>query len=148
MASNDSSKLDNKLDYLTNTKALIRQALSNKGAIVDDNKTFREYADVINNLEVQEDQSDANATPNDIVKGKIAYVDNNKVVGTLAEYRTLTATAFEVTENDTQVIGKCTTDDRLLLESKGSLEMQIDHDKIPSYKQAMNIVNDILDEEE
>lgn len=52
MANNNEQILDNKLNYLYNTKNLIKNALKNKGVIVSDSDTFRTYADLIQTLGV------------------------------------------------------------------------------------------------
>ena len=42
--------LNKKLDYLLNTKALIKQTIEYKGVSILDNNTFREYAEKIYNI--------------------------------------------------------------------------------------------------
>ena len=45
------NEIDNKLDYLNETKSLIKEAIINKGQEVLDTDTFRSYAEKINNIE-------------------------------------------------------------------------------------------------
>ena len=45
------NEIDNKLDYLNETKNLIKEAIINKGQEVLDTDTFRSYAEKINNIE-------------------------------------------------------------------------------------------------
>lgn len=42
--------IQNKLDYLAQTKSLIKDAIIAKGGVIDDSTPFRQYADVITNL--------------------------------------------------------------------------------------------------
>lgn len=68
--------IDN-LNYLNETKQLIKSSIINKGQEIDDNDTFRSYADKIDNI-----ATDTTATENDITINKSAYVNGNKVIGT------------------------------------------------------------------
>lgn len=68
--------IDN-LNYLNETKQLIKSSIINKGQEIDDNDTFRSYADKIDNI-----ATDTTATENDIAINKSAYVNGNKVIGT------------------------------------------------------------------
>ena len=45
------SNLENKLAYISDTKLAIKEAIRNKGITVNENDTFRSYADKINNIE-------------------------------------------------------------------------------------------------
>lgn len=47
------TKTQNKLDYLQETKSLIKNALNEKGIAISDSDTFRSYADSIRNTEFQ-----------------------------------------------------------------------------------------------
>lgn len=73
-------ELNTQIEYLKETKNLIKQQLISKGQPVDDNTTFREYADNMNNLV---DTTDANATSDDVILNKTAYVNGQRVTGTL-----------------------------------------------------------------
>ena len=145
MASKE-SKIDTKLDYLENTKLLIKQAMANKGIEVTDNTTFRTYADLINNLIIGTDQSDATATATDIVAGKIAYNDNIKVVGSLIEYATLSSEALEVVDDtsNSKFIAKIQTDNRLLLGENAEINVEIPYSDLTDYEEALEQVDDIL----
>lgn len=147
MASNE-SKIDNKLDYLENTKALIKQALSNKDVSITNNTTFREYADLINNLVVGVDQSDATVTANDMVAGKIAYNNNNKIIGNLVEYRSITSEAIEVVDDpiNEKLIAKTQTDNRILLGENAKMNIEVPYSSVIDYQDAIEIVDDILGE--
>jgi len=79
-----------KLNYLIATKNAIKQALIDKGVTVPANATFRDFATLIGTLT---NTSDANATADDILEGKTAYVNGVKLTGT---YNPVTAEIEEV----------------------------------------------------
>ena len=76
----DIQELKKQLNYLEETKQLIKEQLVAKGQPVDENTTFREYVDNMNDLV---DTTDANATSNDMVLNKTAYVGGQKITGIL-----------------------------------------------------------------
>lgn len=77
------SNINNKLDYLDETKQLIKQAIIDKGQEVSDEDTFRSYVDKISNIETGNDTKDATATSNDILYPETAYISNGKVTGNI-----------------------------------------------------------------
>ena len=149
MAQNNSSKIMRKLNYLDDTKSLIRVAMENKGLEVSDDLRFREYADLINNLELKADETDATATANDIVSGKIAYVNNDKITGTLPDYRSVSLSAQVVNDNseDEFLMGITPFTERVALGgTNGEIGMKVYYRDIDSYNQALNKVNNLLGE--
>jgi len=142
----DESRIDKKLDYVLGTKSLIRQAMINKGIEVTGNTTFREYADLINNLVIERDQTDATAVADDIVAGKIAYNDNNRIIGNMIEYSSLSSQATEIIETNDIITGKIQTDSRTLLGENAKISVDIPLNEIDDYNRALDLVNDILDE--
>ena len=77
------SNINNKLDYLDETKQLIKQAIIDKGQEVSDEDTFRSYVDKISDIETGSDTKDATATSNDILYPETAYISNGKVTGNI-----------------------------------------------------------------
>ena len=77
------STLNNKLDYLDETKQLIKQAIIDKGQEVSDEDTFRSYVDKISDIETGNNTQDATATSNDILYPETAYISNGKVTGNI-----------------------------------------------------------------
>lgn len=77
------SNINNKLDYLDETKQLIKQAIIEKGQEVSDEDTFRSYVDKISDIETGNDTKDATATSNDILYPETAYISNGKVTGNI-----------------------------------------------------------------
>lgn len=76
--------LNDKLDYLVDTKSSIKQAIENKDVVISSNTSFRNYADKIGEIvTLEEGTIDANATANDILRDKTAYVNGQKVTGNL-----------------------------------------------------------------
>ena len=147
MSSTDNSQIDAKLDYLQDTKTLIKRTLINKGVNVTDSTTFREYAGIIDNLNIAQDQSDSTATPDDIVKNKIAYSNNNKIVGTLIERSSISANALNVEDDveNQQIKGNYNTDTRLLLNTNANVEITIPYNKISGYNNILQNLNNLLD---
>ena len=76
------SELKTKLEYLKETKNLIKEQLIAKGQPIDDNTTFREYVDNMNDLV---DTTDANAIEDDLALNKTAYANGEKITGTIPE---------------------------------------------------------------
>ena len=87
---NNQDDLNRKLNYLNETKQEIKRSLKAKGQPVNDNTTFREYANLVSNITTGTDTQDADATPNDILSPKTAYVKGQKITGKIeTEYKNI-----------------------------------------------------------
>ena len=82
---NEKELINLKLEYLNETKAIIKNAIIEKGQAVGDEDTFRDYAQKI--LDIQSgggtDTGDATATVDDILEGVTAYIATGKVSGNI-----------------------------------------------------------------
>ena len=68
-----------KLQHLSDTKELIKTAITGKGQSFSGTETFRDYATKIDNI-----SSECTATTANILSGKTAYSGGSKITGTIA----------------------------------------------------------------
>lgn len=101
------NEIQTQLDTLKETKAQIKQSIIDKGKEVSDRDSFRSYANKIDEIvTLEEGTSDANATSNDIAKGKTAYVNGVKITGNIYEFSDGLEFNGNTTINDEGVTGR------------------------------------------
>ena len=87
------NEFQEQLDILKETKTQIKQSIINKGKEVSDVDSFRSYADKIDGIvTLEEGTSDADAIADDIARDKVAYVNGEKVIGSVFTINEGTAT--------------------------------------------------------
>ena len=77
----EKQNIEKKLDYLDETKALIKDAIETKGQAVEADATFRSYVDNIGKITTGVETEDATATEYDILEHETAYARNEKLMG-------------------------------------------------------------------
>ena len=133
------SNINNKLDYLDETKQLIKQAIIEKGQEVSDEDTFRSYVDKISDIETGNDTKDATATSNDILYPETAYISNGKVTGNI-----MPAYSSNTTLSQTNTISRSLSYSLLDINYDAKIAIVSDED----YKfNFCNIVNNEIDYE-
>lgn len=130
------SELNTELEYLSETKSQIKTAITNKGQDITSATPFRDYVEKINNIStLQADTADATATSGDLAINKTAYVNGQKITGTLPLFpntSTFTVSNAGVTDNTEDSTLDLTTINttKQILDSNVSMNFNADYSDI------------------
>lgn len=80
----------NEIRRLINAKTNLKLAIKSKGVKVPDSAKIDTYGDLIEQIDIGVDTSDANAAPSNLEEGRTAYANNKKITGTLPKANTTT----------------------------------------------------------
>ena len=123
--------INEKISYLNETKQNLKEAINNLGGEIDNETTFREYAeelqDIYDNLPKTSYVEGSNISISNSLKGKVSYEDNKVVKGNTSQNTLTGKNLFPLSTEQTISNVKITPQEDGSLKLKGTASVRVDY---------------------